>query len=126
MNHDQACRATEARRGSSLGVAGGRLARTQCPRQRRIEASGLHREDFNIELQGDTLTVRGEKRSDREVSRGRYSVLQCAYGRFRRDVALPVAVKAGKTKASYRDGVLRIELAKADEARARRIEVKTA
>ena len=92
----------------------------------RIEAPGLRREDFNIELQGDTLTVWGEKRSDREVSRGRYSVVQCAYGSFRRDVTLPVPVKADKTKATYRDGVLRIELAKSDEARARRIAVKTA
>lgn len=92
----------------------------------RIEAPGMRREDFNIELQRDTLTVWGEKRSDREVSRGRYSVVQCAYGSFRRDVALPVAVKAERTKATYRDGVLRIELPKSDEARARRIAVKTA
>jgi len=92
----------------------------------RIEAPGLRREDFNIDLRGDRLTVWGEKRSDREVSRGRYSVVQCAYGSFRRDVALPAAVKADKTRASYRDGVLRIELPKADEARARRIEVKAA
>lgn len=91
----------------------------------RLEAPGMRREDFNIELQGDTLTVWGEKRSDHEVSRGRYSVVQCAYGSFRRDVALPVAVKADKTKATYRDGVLRIELPKADDARARRIAVKT-
>ena len=92
----------------------------------RLEAPGMRREDFNIELHGDTLTVWGEKRSDREVSRGRYSVVQCAYGSFRRDVALPVSVKAEKTKASYRDGVLRIELPKADGARARRIAVKAA
>ena len=52
--------------------------------------------------------------------------MQCAYGGFRRDVALPVSVKADKTKASYRDAVLRIELAKFDAARARRISVKTA
>ena len=92
----------------------------------RLEAPGMRREDFNIELHGDTLTVWGEKRSDREVSRGRYSVVQCAYGSFRRDVVLPVSVKAEKTKATYRDGVLRIELPKADGARARRIAVKTA
>lgn len=92
----------------------------------RIEAPGMRRDDFHIELHGDTLTVRGEKRSDSEFSRGRYSVVQCAYGSFRRDVALPVAVKADKTKASYRDGVLRVELPKADGARARRIEVKAA
>jgi len=92
----------------------------------RIEAPGMRREDVNIELQRDTLTVWGEKRADREVNRGCYSVVQCAYGSFRRDVALPVAVKADKTKATYRDGVLRIELPKADEARARHIAVKTA
>ena len=68
----------------------------------------------------------GEKRSDREVKNGRYSVVQCAYGSFCRNVALPVAVKADQAKASYRDGVLRIELPKADEARARRIAVKVA
>ncbi|MDE2564486.1 MAG: Hsp20/alpha crystallin family protein [Burkholderiales bacterium] len=92
----------------------------------RIEAPGLRREDFSIELHDDTLTVRGEKRADRETRRGRWSVVQCAYGRFRRDIALPVPVKADKTKASYRDGVLRVELPKADGARARRIEVKAA
>jgi HSP20 family protein len=92
----------------------------------RIEAPGMQREDFNIELHGDTLAVWGEKRSDRELGAGRFSVVQCAYGRFRREVALPVSVKADKTKATYRDGVLRIELPKADGARARRIAVTTA
>ena len=92
----------------------------------RIEAPGMRREDFNIELHGDTLAVESEKRSDRELGAGRLSVVQCAYGRFRREVALPVSVKADKTRATYRDGVLRIELPKADGARARRIVVKTA
>jgi HSP20 family protein len=92
----------------------------------RIEAPGMRREDFNIELDGETLAVWGEKRSDRELGAGRFSVVQCAYGRFRREVALPVPVKADQTRASYRGGVLRIELPKADEARARRIAVKTA
>jgi HSP20 family protein len=92
----------------------------------RIEAPGMRREDFNVELHDDVLTVWGEKQVDREARRGRYSVVQCAYGSFRRDVALPVSVKADKTRASYRDGVLRIELAKADGARARRIAVRTA
>lgn len=54
------------------------------------------------------------------------SVVQCAYGNFRRDVALPVSVKPDMTKASHRDGVLRIELPKADAAHARRIAVKSA
>jgi HSP20 family protein len=92
----------------------------------RIETPGMRREDFNVELHDDVLTVWGDKQFDREASSGRYSVVQCAYGSFRRDVALPVPVKPDKTKASYRDGVLRIELPKAAAARARRIAVKTA
>lgn len=92
----------------------------------RIEAPGMRREDFNVELDGEVLTVCGEKRIDCDATEGRWRVVQCAYGSFRRDVALPVAVKADKTKASYRDGVLRIELPKADAARARRIAVQTA
>ena len=91
----------------------------------RIEAPGMRREDFNVELQGDLLTVWGEKQFDKEARSGRYSVVQCAYGSFRRDVALPASVKPDKTKASYRDGVLRIELPKADGSRARRIVVNT-
>ena len=92
----------------------------------RIEAPGMRREDFNVELKGDVLSVWGEKRIDREAAEGRWRVVQCAYGNFRRDVALPVSVKADQTRASYRDGVLRIELPKSDAARARRIAVQTA
>jgi HSP20 family protein len=91
----------------------------------RIEAPGMRREDFHVELRGTVLTVWGEKHIDQEASRARYSVVQCAYGNFRRDVTLPVPIKADKTKASYRDGVLRIELPKSDGARARRISIKT-
>jgi len=92
----------------------------------RIEAPGMRREDFNVALDGDVLTVWGEKRIDRDVAHGQWRVVQSAYGNFRRDVPLSVAVQADKTRASYRDGVLRIELPKADEARARRIAVQTA
>jgi HSP20 family protein len=49
--------------------------------------------------------------------------VQCAYGSFRREVALPAAVLADKAAATYRDGVLRIELPKAERSRAHRIAV---
>ena len=92
----------------------------------RIEAPGMRREDFNVDLHGELLTVWGEKRIDHEATGSRWWVVQCAYGSFRREVALPVPVKADKTKASYREGVLRIELPKSDEACMRRISVQTA
>src|SRR5262245_27376802 len=90
----------------------------------RLEAPGMRREDFHVELDGDVLSVRGEKRFERESGAGRYRVVQCAYGEFRRDVALPVRVQSDKTSASYGDGVLRIELPKAEGARARRVDVQ--
>ena len=71
------------------------------------------------------LTVWGEKRIDREATEGRWRSVQSAYRLFRRDVALPVSVKVDKTKANYRDGVLRVELPKSEEARARRVAVKS-
>jgi HSP20 family protein len=89
----------------------------------RLEAPGMRREDFHVELDGDVLLVRGEKRFERESGKGRYRVMQCAYGTFRREIGLPVPVQADRTKASYKDGVLRIELAKAEGAKAHRVDV---
>jgi len=92
----------------------------------RIEAPGMQREDFHVALNDHVLSVSGEKRIDRETTEGKWCVVQSAYGSFRRDVILPTAVQADKTKASYRDGVLRVELYKSEEARPRRITVQTA
>jgi HSP20 family protein len=92
----------------------------------RLEAPGLRKDDFQIDLRDDVLVVRGEKRFERESSRGSYRMLQCAYGSFHRAIALPAPVKADRTRAVYREGVLRIELRKADGARVRRIAVQSA
>ena len=90
----------------------------------RLEAPGMRREDFSIEVLDTTLSIRGEKRFDREVKRDAYALLQCAYGAFQRDIALPVPVQIDKARATYRDGVLRIELPKVDGARRRHVAVK--
>lgn len=91
----------------------------------KLEAPGLEKGDFDIEVRGDALVVRGEKRYERESSDGRYRVRQCAYGRFHRAIPLPVAVKTDRADATYRNGVLRIELPKAEQARPKRIEVRS-
>lgn len=89
----------------------------------RLEAPGMRKDDFDVEVRGTTLQVRGEKRVDRETRRGGYHVVQCAYGSFRRDVPLPVDVQADQARATYRDGVLRVELPKAEGARRTRISI---
>lgn len=78
-----------------------------------LEVPGMEKDNFNIEVVDDMLVVRGQKRFERESSEGRYRLLQCAYGSFRREIVLPVPVRVDQTEATYRDGVLRIELPKA-------------
>ncbi len=79
----------------------------------RIEVPGMKKEEFKIEVLDDTLVVSGEKRFEREANEGRYRVLQCAYGSFRRAVPLPTRVLPDQAKATYVDGVLKVELPKA-------------
>lgn len=88
----------------------------------RLEAPGMDREDFDIEVSDGALVVRGEKRYQREDAGSTWYVAECAYGGFQRVIPLPAAVDAKAARASYRQGVLRIELPKA--APRRRIDVK--
>ncbi|MEW6133769.1 MAG: Hsp20/alpha crystallin family protein [Pseudomonadota bacterium] len=80
----------------------------------RLEVPGMEKEDITIEVLDDALVVSGEKRFAREDTEGRWRVMQCAYGSFRRVVPLPVPVKAEEARAAYRNGVLRVELPKAE------------
>ncbi len=78
----------------------------------RLEAPGMEREDFDLEVMDDVLIIRGEKRVTQEHEEGRYHVLECAYGSFERAIQLPAEVEPDKARARYRKGVLRIELPK--------------
>ncbi|MFZ5654196.1 MAG: Hsp20/alpha crystallin family protein [Pseudomonadota bacterium] len=89
----------------------------------RLEIPGMDKADFNLEVQDDVLVVSGEKRFESESTQGRYRLLQCAYGSFRRVVPLPVPVLADAAKAVYRNGVLRVELPKAERSAPRQIPI---
>jgi len=89
----------------------------------RLEAPGMNREDLHIDVDRDRLCIWGEKRVDSETHDGDFHLVQCAYGSFRRDLVLPQSVDAEQATASYRDGVLRIEIPRLDRGRGRRIVV---
>jgi len=89
----------------------------------RLETPGLKKDDLQIDVEGDRLIVRGEKRFEKESDVGRYRVLQCAYGSFVREVHLPSHVKGDEARASYVDGVLRVELPKDEVARQRPLNI---
>jgi HSP20 family protein len=89
----------------------------------RLEAPGLDKSDFDLEVLDNYLVVRGEKQIERERTEGCYHVTECAYGRFERAIPLPQEVDSGKARANYKNGVLRIELPKVASRRRRTITV---
>jgi len=89
----------------------------------RVEAPGLDKNDFDLQVVGNYLVVRGEKRIERERTEGRYHVQECAFGRFERAIALPDEVETGKAKAEYKKGVLRVELPRSVSRRRHTIKV---
>lgn len=99
--------------GLSWGMLGGDVYEDNERLVVRLEVPGMEKEDIQVEIVGDALVVSGEKRFQREGSEGRWRVVQCAYGSFRRVVPLPARVRVDDARASYKNGVLRIELPKA-------------
>jgi HSP20 family protein len=89
-----------------------------------VEAPGMSKDDIKISLQENVLTIKGEKRQE-EVKEGtNYHRTERIWGAFQRSFTLPTAVQTGKVNAVYKDGVLAIALPKAEEARAKEIDVK--
>lgn len=89
-----------------------------------LEVPGMDADGFDIQIAGDCLVVRGERRFAREQHRGRVFVMERAYGSFERAMRLPVPVDDGRAEARYDRGVLMITLPRSDRSRVRRIDVK--
>jgi HSP20 family protein len=90
----------------------------------RLEAPGMEKNDFDLQVLEDHLVVRGEKQMEQERSEGGYHITECAYGSFERAIPLPAGVETDAASASYRHGVLRVELPKSAAHRRRSISVK--
>jgi len=89
----------------------------------RAELPGMKKEELDISVLGDTLTIKGERKTESEVKEEDYYRCELCYGKFSRSIALPTAVEAGKVEASYENGILEITLPKAKEAKPKKIEV---
>jgi HSP20 family protein len=89
----------------------------------KIELPGMKKEDINLSLHNGVLTVSGERKTEREAKEGETFRSERFFGRFQRSVTLPVAVDASKVAATYKDGILTIDLPKAEEAKPKQIAV---
>ena len=91
--------------------------------QLRMEVPGLSPEDVNIEIEGDQLTVSGERKLENEDRRDGYHRIERSYGKFSRSFRLPNTVDGDGVEANMQSGILRLTFPKRPEARPRRIEV---
>jgi HSP20 family protein len=88
------------------------------------ELPGVGKDDVTVELHEDVLTIRGEKKSEREEKKDRSHWVERSYGSFARSFTLPPTAQAEELKASFKDGVLRIEIPKKEAAKPRQISIK--
>jgi len=89
----------------------------------QTELPGMKKQDINISLVGNTLTISGERKQEEEKGEGETYRSERYFGRFQRVVTLPTQVDANKVQANYKDGVLTITLPKAEEAKPKQIAV---
>jgi HSP20 family protein len=90
-----------------------------------VEAAvpGLKPEDLEITVENNVLTLKGETRQQAEDKKRNYHRIERRFGSFQRTIGLPTTVKADAIKASLSDGILRLEIPKAEEVKPRKISV---
>ena len=89
----------------------------------KAELPGIKEEDIHVSVVGDTLSIRGEKKTETEVKEEDYYRSECSYGSFYRSIRVPSNVNADKISASFEDGVLDVALPKSAKVKPRRLTV---
>jgi len=90
------------------------------------ELPGMKKEEIDITVRDNTLSISGERKVATECKEGQVFRSERYFGKFQRSVTLPATVDAKKVHATYKDGVLHIELPKSEEAKQKHIEVSVA
>ncbi len=91
----------------------------------KVELPGMKVEDFDIQVQGNILTISGEKKESKEDKDENYYHAERRYGSFRREVTLSSEVDVEHINAEYKDGVLTVRLPKTEQSKPKKISVKS-
>jgi HSP20 family protein len=89
----------------------------------KAEVPGVDKEQIAIEVKDGVLTLRGERKFEKEVKEENYHRMERSYGGFMRSFSVPSSVDADRIGARLKDGVLEVKLPKADKAKPRQIKV---
>lgn len=86
---------------------------------------GVTEDDISIDIVGDTLTIKGETKAEKEEKGESHIYRECRYGSFSRSVTLPAGLKTDKAEAELENGVLKVVIPKAETAKPKAIKVKS-
>ena len=89
----------------------------------KMEVPGLTDKDIEIEINGDTLTVKGERKEEKEIKKDNFHRIESSGGKFSRSFFLPKAIGENKIKAEMKNGILYITVPKAEEKKAKSIPI---
>lgn len=89
----------------------------------KAELPDVAREDINLRVENNTLTISGTKKAENEVKEQQYRRIERTYGSFSRSFTLPATVDAGAIAAEFKNGVLSVRLPLREEAKPRQIQV---
>ena len=92
----------------------------------KAELPDMRREDIDVSVENNTLTIRGERTLDNDVKQENFHRIERSYGSFVRQFSLPATVDAGKIAAEYKNGVLTLKLPVREEAKPRTINIEVA
>lgn len=92
----------------------------------KAELPGIKKEDIDVTLTDDTISIAGEKKKEEEVQKKNYYRWESSYGSFARTFTLPAEVQTDKVKTEFRDGILEIRIPKTEEAIKKETKVKIA
>ena len=90
----------------------------------KAELPDLNREDIQLKVENNTLTLGGNKKASNEVKDEQYHRIERSFGSFSRTFTLPVTVDTGRIAAEYKNGVLTVTLPQREDAKPKQIEVK--
>jgi HSP20 family protein len=89
------------------------------------EVPGIDKKDIHIEIADNLLTLKGERKFEKEQKEESYHRVERSYGSFTRSFSLPTKVKADAIEAAFKDGVLTVKIPKTEEQVPRKIEIKS-
>ncbi len=89
----------------------------------KAELPGVSRENIDIQVRDNTLTLKGERKFEREVKDENYLRIERSYGAFQRAFSLPTVIQQDKIKAVFKDGVLEVTIPKAEVAKRKQVKI---